>query len=46
MTEEHNLDCRIDRLVCGDLSHDDRTELIEWLEAEPIRWRAGPRAAR
>ncbi len=30
---------QVDRLVCGELDETARKELLEWLEADPVRWR-------
>ena len=42
-TDETDSDTRshlqIVRLVSGDLRESDRTQLLEWLDAEPLRWR-------
>lgn len=37
--EEACMPERIDRLVYGELGESDRRDLLEWLEANPARWR-------
>jgi len=40
LTPEGEPSLLLDRLVCGELDEPSRGRLLQWLEADPLRWRA------